>query len=213
DGDDAVRLGLGARYLVYPGRFDARQDLGTLLRALAALAAAGRPDDLPDGVAWPPRVLLVGASPDDRASLARAATRQGVGESLAYAPTLPETRLAALFRGARAVLLPALSDTAGLTAVEAIASGIPLVASAVGALPELIGPAGLLVPPRDVERLAVALRTVWADDQLHGRIAAAARERAVTDQRTWAEVAESTRRVYADVGTSGRGGARPLPPG
>ena len=41
---------------------------------------AGRPPELPADVAWPPRVLLVGASPDDRASIARAAARRGVGE-------------------------------------------------------------------------------------------------------------------------------------
>ena len=200
DGDDAVRLGLGPRYLVYPGRYDARQDLVTLLRGLAALAAAGRPVGLPDDVPWPPRVLLVGASPDDRASLARAAARQGVGEALAYAPALSDARLATLLRGARAALLPVLSDSTGLAAVESIATGTPVVASAVGAIPELVGPAGLLVPPGDVDRLAIALRTIWADDQVHDGIVAATRERAATERRTWSQVAEATRVVYAAVG-------------
>ena len=206
DGHDAIRLGLGPRYLVYRGRYDARQDLTTLLRALAALAAAGRPVGLPDDVAWPPRVLLVGASPDDRASLARAAARQGVGEALAYAPALSDPRLAALLRGARASLLPLLSDSTGLAAVESIASGTPVVASAVGAIPELVGPAGLLVPPRDVDRLAIALRTIWADDQVHDGIAAATRERAAAERRTWSQVAEATREVYAAVGVTVAGG-------
>ena len=81
------RLGLTERYLVYPGRYDARQDLATLLAGLASPAPrpAGRPT-CPTTSPWPPRILLVGASPDDRASLARAAARQGVGECLAYAP-------------------------------------------------------------------------------------------------------------------------------
>ncbi len=169
DRADAERLGLDSRYLVYPGRYDARQDLATLLRALGSLAAAGRPASLPDDVPWPPRVLLVGASPEDRASLARAAARAGVGEALAYAPGLDPDRLAALLRGSRAALLPVLSDASGLAALEAIATGTPLIASSVGALPEVVGPAGLLVEPRDPARLAVALRTVWTDDGLHGR--------------------------------------------
>ena len=76
------RLGLPERYFVYSGRYDARQDLGTLLRALVEMADAGRPAGLPEDVAWPPRILLVGASPEDRAALARAAARQGIGESL-----------------------------------------------------------------------------------------------------------------------------------
>ena len=106
----------------------------TLLRALAALAAAGRPDGLARGRAWPPRVLLVGASPDDRAALARAAARQGVGERLAYAPGARRSRTwPALVRGARGRVLPVVSEAAGLPAIEAIACGTPVVASAVGA--------------------------------------------------------------------------------
>ena len=61
--EDAVRLGLGPRYLVYPARYDARQDLATLFAALDRLAKAGRPATLDPEVAWPPRVVLVGASP------------------------------------------------------------------------------------------------------------------------------------------------------
>ena len=57
-------------------------------------------------------------------------------------------------------------------------AGRPVVASAVGPLPELVGPAGLLVEPRDADRLAVALATIWADDDVHDGIADVARERA-----------------------------------
>jgi glycosyltransferase involved in cell wall biosynthesis len=185
---------------VYSGRYDARQDLPTLLRALADLAVAGRPADLPDDVAWPPRVLLVGATPDDRAALARAAARDGVGDTLTYAPRLEVQRLAALVRGARAALLPVVSDATGLAAIEAIAAGTPVVASAVGALPELVGAAGILVEPRDAARLAEALRTAWVDDAVHARLAGLAGERAVVEQRTWDDVGRETRAIYAEVG-------------
>lgn len=194
------RLGLPGRYVVYTGRYDARQDLGTLLRALAELAAAGRPAGLPADEPWPPRVLLAGASPDDRAALARAASREGVGDALAYAPRLPDARLAALVRGARAALLPVVSDSAGLPAIEALACGTPVIASAVGALPEIVGAAGILVEPRDPARLASALATAWTDDRVHGGLVAAARERAQSGRRTWADVARETRAIYAEVG-------------
>lgn len=193
-------LGLSGRYLVLSGRFDARLDLATLLGALAALAAAGRPVGLADGIAWPPRVLLVGASPDDRAAVARAAARRRIGETLAYAPGLSDADLAGLVRGARAAIVPVVSDAAGLPVIEALACGIPVVASAVGPLPELIGKAGLLVQPRDQERLAVALGAIWADDDVHAGIASLARERAEANPRTWADVARETRAIYAEVG-------------
>jgi glycosyltransferase involved in cell wall biosynthesis len=196
------RLGLPERYLIYPGRYDARQDLPALLGALADLGAAGRPAGLHEDVVWPPRILLVGASPEDRASLARAAARRGVGDALAYAPRLDLARLAALVAGARAAIFPAVSESAGLAAIEAIAAGTPVVASAVGALPEIVGSAGILVEPRDPRRLAAALATAWADDLVYDRLAAEARERAATDERTWRDVARETRGVYAAVGTT-----------
>jgi glycosyltransferase involved in cell wall biosynthesis len=86
-----------------------------------------------------------------------------------------------------------------LPALEAIACGTPVVASAVGPLPEVVGNAGILVAPRDPERLASALATAWADDRVHDRLTAAARERASAPRRTWAHVALETRRVYAEV--------------
>ena len=203
--DDATRallrdLGIVDRYLVFSGRYDARQDLATLLRALSSLAEAGRPESLDPAAAWPPRVVLVGTGPQDRASLARAAYREGIGRSLAYAPAVPEPVLAGLVRGARAAILPVVSEAVGLPVIEAIASGTPVVASAVGALPELVGMAGLLVEPRDPARLAVALATIWADDEVHQRVASAAMERAMGNQRTWADVARETRQVYSQVG-------------
>ncbi len=203
---DRERLGLPERYFVYSGRYDARQDLATLLRALGEMAVAARPSGAKAGVPWPPRVLLVGASPDDRAALARAAGRAGVGESLLYAPQLPPARLAALVAGARAALLPVVSEAAGLAAIEAIACGVPVVASAIGPLPEIVGPAGILVEPRDPARLATALSAAWADERVHGRLARATRERASASSRTWADVARETRAIYAEVGT-GRGDA------
>jgi len=201
-----ARLGVTGRYLVLSARFDARLDLATLLGALAALAAAGRPVGLRDADDWPPRILLVGASPDDRASIARAAARRGLGESFVYAPGLSVEELAELVRGARGAILPVVSEGAGLPVIEALACGTPVVASAVGPLPELVGAAGLLVEPRDPDRLAVALATIWVDDTVHAGIAALAREHADGDPRLWADVARETRAIYADIGA-----ARPSP--
>jgi glycosyltransferase involved in cell wall biosynthesis len=197
------RLGLPARYFVYAGRYDARQDLRTLLRALGQLAAAGRPSDLAAGAAWPPRVCLLGATPEDRASLARSAAREGVGELVAYTPRLPPERAAALVAGARAAILPVLSESAGLAAIESLAAGVPVVASAVGPLPELVGPAGILVEPSDPERLAAALSTAWADDAVHERLVDAALARSTT-LPTWRDVADRTRGVWAEVAGASR---------
>ena len=203
--DERVRLGLPERYLVYPGRYDARQDLPTLLEALAGLAAAGRPTVLDPAVGWPPRLVLVDASPDDRAALARAAARYGVGELLSYAPHLGPSPLAALVAGARAAVLPVVSATAGLPIVETLACGTPVVASAVGTLPEIVGAAGLLVEPRDPGRLAAAIATAWSDDAVYAGLLDAIGKRARGARRTWADVARETRAVYAGAAIRGAG--------
>jgi glycosyltransferase involved in cell wall biosynthesis len=197
---DRERLGLPERYLVYSGRYDARQDLASLIGALGRLAATGRPAGLDAGIAWPPRVLLIGASPDDRAALARATARQGVGDLLAYAPAMADERMAALVGQARAAILPSISEAAGLPAIEAIAAGTPVIASAVGALPEIVGGAGILVEPRDPDRLAAAIVAAWTEDGLWTRLRAEALGRSGPDRRSWADVARATRVVYTDVG-------------
>jgi glycosyltransferase involved in cell wall biosynthesis len=190
------RLGLGERYAVYAGRHDARHDLPTLLAALATLWSERAPDGVAEG-AWPPRVCVVGASPDDRAAISRDAVRAGVADAFAYAPGLPDDRLAALVAGARILVQPARSESTGLAAMEAIAAGVPVVASSVGALPGIVGRAGILVEPGDAVRLAVAIRAAWGEG-LHTTLAAAAAERAAA-HRTWQDVARETRNVWAQA--------------
>jgi len=192
--DEHVRLGLSGRYAVYAGRYDARQDLPTLFAALGALASEAPPPGVPTGD-WPPRVCLVGTTPDDRALLARDAARAGVADALVYEQGLPAERLAGLVAGARILLSPVRSEATGLAALEAIAAGVPVVASSVGALQEIVGRAGILVEPGDAARLAVAIRATWGDG-LHASLAAAAAERAAS-MRTWADVARDTRAIWA----------------
>jgi glycosyltransferase involved in cell wall biosynthesis len=195
----AERLGLGDRYLVYPGRHDIRQDARTMLAALASLGRAGRPDGVGEDVPWPPRVLVLDATPDDRAALARVAARLGAGDHLVYAPMLEVAAAAAVVAASRGVVLPMVSEASGLAALDALATGVPVIASAVGALPDSVGTAGILVEPRDRERLAAALTAAWGDGPVRSRILEAALDRAA-GMRTWTDVAADVRSVYAEVG-------------
>jgi glycosyltransferase involved in cell wall biosynthesis len=197
------RLGLADRYLVYPGRHDVRQDAATMLAALASLGRRERPDDLPEAASWPPRALVLDTTPDDRAALARIAARQGAGDHLVYAPAMAPEDAAAVVAASRGVVLPMVSESSGLAALDALAAGVPIVASAVGALPEIVGTAGILVEPRDRERLATALSAMWSDGPVRAVLEDAARDRAAgngSSVRTWADVAVDVRAIYAEVG-------------
>ena len=200
-----ARLGLNDRYLVYPGRHDVRQDAATMLAALARLARTERPDDVDAGADWPPRILVLDTTPDDRAALARIAARVGAGDHLVYAPALPVDEAAAVVAASRGVVLPMISESSGLAALDAMAAGVPVVASAVGALPEIVGTAGILVEPRDPARLAVAITTAWGDGPVRNGLVDAARERASApgSARTWADVGRDVRAIYVEVGRRG----------
>lgn len=209
------RLGLGARYLVYFGRHDVRQDLVTMTAALAELARSPRPSKLAAEADWPPRVLVLDATPEDRSALARIAARHGGGGQVVYAPVLDVDETAAVVAAARAVLLPVVSEASGQAAIDALAAGVPVIASAVGALPEIVGTAGILVEPRDRDRLVTALAAAWGDEPVRRRLVTAVRDRATgrggvasagsagstaSPARTWGDVAADVRAVYAEVG-------------
>ena len=186
---------------MYAGRFDARQDLPTLLDALAILGREAAP--VRRGPRdWPPRGCLVGATPDDRASLSRAAVPRGRVRRARLRAGLPDDRLAGLVAGARVALQPARSEATGLAAMEAIAAGVPVVATAVGTLPEIVGAAGILVEPGDAARLATAIRAAWTEDGPYPALVAAARERVRHDAHL------GGRRARDPRGLVGRGAAR-----
>ncbi|MGZ6312326.1 MAG: glycosyltransferase, partial [Candidatus Limnocylindrales bacterium] len=199
-----ARFGLPERYLVFAGRSDARKDLGTLFSALAALRE-GTPDSSREP--WPPLIVLagaLGADESDVVGLARAAERRGVADLVRHIPRLSPAELASLEAGARAVVFPAISEGTGLVVQEALAVGTPVVASRVGPLPEFVGPAGIVVEPRDPERLAAALRVVWGGGRIHAQLVRAAQAVASSPRRTWREVASETRAVYAAAAVEGR---------
>jgi glycosyltransferase involved in cell wall biosynthesis len=116
---------------------------------------------------------------------------------------MPADDAAAVVAAARAVVLPMVSEASGQAALDALAAGVPVVASAVGALPEIVGTAGILVEPRDRERLATALIAAWGDGPVRAVLEEAAHERSTGDGspvRTWADVAADVRAIYAEVG-------------
>ncbi|MGC8634400.1 MAG: glycosyltransferase [Candidatus Limnocylindrales bacterium] len=192
------RLDLPPRYLAFAGRYDARKDLGTLFRALAALREEGRGATGPD-VPWPPVIVLAGsegADASDVAALARAAERHAVADLVRLVPQLGSEDLATLDAGAEATVFPAISEGTGLVVLQSLAVGTPAVVSRVGPLPELVGPAGIIVEPRDPARLAAALRAAWSG-HIHDQLRRVARQRALEGRRTWTDVARETRMAYA----------------
>jgi glycosyltransferase involved in cell wall biosynthesis len=108
--------------------------------------------------------------------------------------------LAAWYRRAAVFVMPSRHETFGLSVVEAMAFGIPVVACNVGGLPEIVidGVTGLLVAPQDPEALAAAIKRLLGNPELRQRLGNAGRERVLSEYQVEG-VARQTLQVYERV--------------
>ena len=149
--------------MLFIGTLDARKNLGVVLDAYEQLAAQGR--------RVPPLVVAGGDGPGGEAWLERM-RRAPLSAAVTYRGYVPDAEREALFDGARAVVLPSWDEGFGLPALEAMAAGIPVVVSNRGALPEVVGTAGVLVDPADPQAWAAAIERLAHDDDWARAIAA-----------------------------------------
>jgi glycosyltransferase involved in cell wall biosynthesis len=164
----AVRAGLGVtdRPLVLAiGRLQAQKRFDVLVAA-----ASGWRDD-----PAAPTVVIAGAGPD-QAALEQQITATGAPVRLLGA----RDDVADLLSAADLVALPSQWEARALVAQEALRIGVPVVATAVGGLPQLVGPAALLVPAGDSEALRAGIEQVLADPDRRERMVALGRHRAST---------------------------------
>jgi D-inositol-3-phosphate glycosyltransferase len=156
--------------------------------------------------------LIVAGGPDrdrlwenaEARRLAQLARRHGVEDRVDLRGRVERSAVPALMRSADVVVCAPWYEPFGMVAVEAMACGVPVVASAVGGLIDTVveGVTGLHVPPRDVAGLADAVGRLLRDPDLRARLGHAAAERART-RYGWDRVAAATEDVYLQV-TRGR---------
>ena len=121
--------------------------------------------------------------------------------SVRFVNGLTDPELVSLYAEADAAVVPSLYEGFSLPAVEAMACGLPLVATTAGALPEVVGPdreAALLVPPGDADALARGIVTLLADAPLRRRLGDRGRAR-VLERFRWEAAARGTAECYREV--------------
>lgn len=175
--------GLDRDFLLFVGRREPRKDLGTLLAAFDELLREG--GDL----------LLALAGPDAPGwERTWAAATDLVRTNTRLLPHLDTARLPGLYAAAAAVMLPSRWEGFGLTGLEAMAAGTPVVASRVGALPETLGDAALFAAPGDAAEMAAQCRRVLRDRQLADDLRTRGRRHAAGYR--WEETARRTHELY-----------------
>ena len=111
---------------------------------------------------------------------------------------ITDDRVVTLYAECELAIVPSLYEGFSLPAIEAMASGTPLLATTGGALPEVVGTegdTGRLVPPNDPDALAVAILELLGDPELRRSMAEAGRQR-VLERFTWRATAEATLAEY-----------------
>jgi alpha-1,3-rhamnosyl/mannosyltransferase len=172
------------RMILHVGAVQRRKNIQRLVRAFG---------QVPSG--W--RLVLAGSfgfGAEDTLREVEKSPRRGDIELLGY---VPAQKLADLYSRASIFAFPSLDEGFGMPVLEAMAWGIPVVASNRSSLPEVCGDAALLVDPFDVDAIASALRTLAGDDVL--RASLIERGLAHTTGFSWQLTAERTWKVYQEL--------------
>jgi glycosyltransferase involved in cell wall biosynthesis len=154
-------LGLHGHVLAFAGRLGIQKSLGVALEALASV---------------PEVTLAVAGDGPERVGLERRAGELGLDGRVRFLGRVSRDEVLRLFRAADASLLSSSWENFPHAVLEALAVGSPVLATAVGGVPEVVrdGVNGLLVPPGDAPALAAAIRRFFADPELRRRLGAAA---------------------------------------
>lgn len=180
-------------YLLFVGTLEPRKNVGGLLDAYGRLVARN-----PQA----PPLVLVGRTVAESAPVLARLEQHPFAGRVQRRGYIPDDERQALYAGATALILPSFFEGFGLPVLEAMTVGVPVIASDRGALPEVLGDAGLLVSPDDPEELAAAMQRVVTDARLAAMLGARGARRSLTFD--WMTAATALRETYDALTTRTR---------
>jgi len=192
--DDVPRL--NNMILMVMSRDTAVKGLRFLLEALAELRNR-----------WDLKLVVVGSTLGDGVT-EKLMGRLGVTEAVTFCNQIETSELIRLYRSATLVAVPSTYEGFGIPAAEAMACGAPLVSTTAGALPEVVGDAGILIPPADSAALTAAIAQLVESPARRSEYSILGRKR-ILEKFNWSNAARLTVEVYAQAIEAKRAGITP----
>lgn len=176
------------RFLIAVGTVSTRKNLTTVLRALTRVD--------PELLGHPS--LLVAGPPGDGASDVQAeAARLALSDRVRFAGYIPTAELPVLVGSSLALVHPSQDEGFGITPIEAMATGVPAIASDAGSIPEISGGAALLVSPHDIDGWAAAISSLAGDPERRALFIAAGQRH--QDRFRWRRSAIETMAIHDEA--------------
>ncbi len=182
------KYGLPERYILYVGTIQPRKNIDTLIEAYARLRVER---------GEMPRLVIVGRKGWLYDRLFARISELGLADEIIFTGFVPDEELPHIYAGAALFAYLSFFEGFGLPPLEAMACGVPVVTSNTTSLPEVVGDAGIAVPPTDVAAVAAAIARIL-DDRDYARILGGrGRERAALF--SWEAAARQTLEIYRRV--------------
>ncbi len=169
-------------YILSVGRLEPRKNYSTLIRAYANFS----------GITLP--LVIIGQRHFGFKDIFDLINRLGLGNKIIILENVGDEELPAIYRHARLFVYPTYAEGFGMPLLEAMASGLPIISSNRTSIPEVVGQAGILIDPGNVDELTSVMRRVLSDAELHMKIKQDALSRVTSFQ--WQISAKIVRQIY-----------------
>jgi glycosyltransferase involved in cell wall biosynthesis len=145
-----------------------------------------------------PIKLTVVGSPKKNGGIVNLVRKLGIGNLITFTGRIDDHQFVREYAKSTAAIVPSVYEGFGLPAGEAMACAVPVISTTGGALPEVVGKAGILVPPADYQALANAIQTLLAHPEMAKDLGHAGYQR-VQEHFTWQKAAEKTVAAYREA--------------
>ena len=190
--------GLTTRYILYVGTLEPRKNVDVLIRAFGKVL---REEKLHHSL------VLIGGRGWMTQAIQTAIEETGIGDRVLMPGYVAREELPLWYSSADLFVYPSTYEGFGYPALEAMASGTPVIVSNTSSLPEVVGDAGMLVPPREVSQLAAAMASILTDSVLADKLRSRGLEQAT--KFNWTDSVRTCLSLYQSLGSQASlGGTR-----